>query len=204
MPTAFFHSVPLSLEQWAAVRQLRAPKTQNTKSDSHGPSCFVFHRVSPLKHNSPKAHFTKLGSYKMEKIKKGKKHSFSFFTFLSHLLMDLWISWFHNWQNWINLQSTFAPISSFLLWDSRGKKTHRWWRCLEAPGVTTLPFLKMASKQLHKARPALLETQPLTTISDTTAASLWLLTCVFIYPELNVSWEMKFRINGINHHWDYH
>lgn len=193
--------MPLSLEQWAAVRQLWAPKTQNTKSNSHGPSCFVPQSIS-FKTQLTKAHFTKLGSYKMEKIKQAKRHPFSFFTFLSHLLMDLGISWFHNWQNWINLQTTFTPISSFLLWDSRGrgKKTHRWWRCLEAPGATTHPFLEMASKQLHKARPALLETQPLTTVSDAAAVRLWLLTCVFIYPELNVSREMKFRINGINRH----
>lgn len=33
----------------------------------------MLHRVSHLKHNPLKTHFTKLGSYKMEKIKKRRE-----------------------------------------------------------------------------------------------------------------------------------
>lgn len=192
--------MPLSLEQWAAVRQLWAPKTQNTKSNSHGPSCFVPQSVS-YKTQLTKAHFTKLGSYKMEKIKKAKRHPFSFFTFLSHLLMDLGISWFHNWQNWINLQSTFTPISSLLLETAGagGRKPTDGggaWRHQEQPLTLSPRWPRSSCTRLVQLcwKPSPLPPSQMPTVR------LWLLTCVFIYPELNVSWEMKFRINGINHH----
>lgn len=50
-----------------------APKTLNTKSNSHGSSCFVFYKVSHLKHIPLKACFTKLGSYTMKKLKKRRE-----------------------------------------------------------------------------------------------------------------------------------
>lgn len=90
-----------------------APKSLNTKSNSHGSSCFVFHKVSHLKHIPLKACFTKLGSYTMKKLKKRREKSQHIsLLFLSHLLIALWKCLFPGWQNWINLQSTFISLQT--------------------------------------------------------------------------------------------
>lgn len=91
-----------------------APKTFNTKSNSHGSSCFVFHKVSHLKHIPVKACFTKLGSFTKKKLKKRreKRQLISSLLFLSHLLIAFWKCLFPDWQNWINLQSTFISLQT--------------------------------------------------------------------------------------------
>lgn len=133
----------------------------------------------PYKTQLTKAHFTNWPT-KWKKLRRCKA-SFLIFYILESFTDGPWDKLFHNWQNWINLQSTFTPISSLLLETAGAGGRNP--QMVEVPGGTRSnhsSFPEMASKQLHKARPALLETQPLTTASDAHSQAMTFDMCIHL------------------------
>lgn len=161
-----------------------APKTLNTKSNSQGPSCFVFHRVSYLKDIPLKTHFTKLGSYTMEKNKEEKeKRQPIFFFFFCTILESFTDFSLENVVLWltecINLWPTFTTNSPFLLWNAAGRNpTEGGGACLQHESDHAT-FSQNGIGVLSEAHPALLENRPLHPL-QIMSQSLWHLICVFI------------------------
>ena len=160
-----------------------APKTLNTKSDSQGPACFVFHRVSYLKDIPLKTHFTKLGSYTMEKNKEEKKKRqpiFFFFFVVLESFTDFSLENLVLWlTDWINLWSTFTTSSPFLLWDTEGREPTEGRGAGSMKGIT-LPFHRMALERCQTLTRLCRKPIPCPPRRFCPSHSLWHLTCVFI------------------------
>lgn len=180
-----------------------APKIPNTKSNSHCPLRFVFHRVLHLKHIPLKAHFTKLGSYKMEKIKKTRRKgnpSLSW-PFLTRLLIALWKSLFHAWQNGINLPTTFTPKSSCLpprvgrrpINGGGANRQQKYWHCLFTGWCLSSPQ-NLTSALLETHRSSL---TPISDSAQTSSGSLYM----WVYLPLTECEAEKWKSESMYKSW---
>lgn len=126
-----------------------APKTPSTKSNSYCPTCFVLLRVSHLKRIPLKSRFTKLGPYKMEKVRKRwAKGNLS-------PSCHLWVMYRLPIREACSITSRtvliFSPPSPqahFSSLEMAGGEAPQMVRHLSSPSIMMWPFLRVASEQL--------------------------------------------------------